>query len=277
MVDLCKWECEVGQDELFPFDVAKKCEEIHKAGRLGWPSFRPSKAVYSLFPPGTPVFPGFLPVPAPLPVLAFFKPAPSSGEEDVCPKAPAVSSPAMPPRPLTLSHTDAQALDALCWFLTHSIVEPCVPGAHGFFSNVFPIIKPTGTAKTAGQRCDSFDGSPSMADTSVVPDGPSVIGRRTSVAPTLSSCSPSAANSHTPPSSQDSLDSDAALRTAFTRRGISSEVTQFFLQSWRALRHNIGHISTNEFNWEPGRGYSTMNTIRSAISAIAMIADRPAG
>lgn len=55
---------------------------------------------------------------------------------------------AMPPRPLTLSHTDAQALDdALCWFLTHSIVDPCVPGAHGFFSNVFPIIKPTGPAR----------------------------------------------------------------------------------------------------------------------------------
>ncbi|XP_045137191.1 uncharacterized protein LOC123519752 [Portunus trituberculatus] len=41
MVDLCKWECEVGQQELFPFDVTKKCEEIHKAGRLGRPSFRP--------------------------------------------------------------------------------------------------------------------------------------------------------------------------------------------------------------------------------------------
>lgn len=33
----------------------------------------------------------------------------------------------------------------------------------------------------------------------------------------------------------------------------------------------------SEFNWEPGRGYSTMNTIQSAISAIATIADRPAG
>ena len=55
---------------------------------------------------------------------------------------------AMPPRPLTLSHTDTQALDdALCWFLTHSIVEPCIPGAQGFFSNVFPIMKPTGPAR----------------------------------------------------------------------------------------------------------------------------------
>ena len=44
MVDICKWECEVGQNELFPFDVTKKCEEIHKAGKLGRPAFRPSKA-----------------------------------------------------------------------------------------------------------------------------------------------------------------------------------------------------------------------------------------
>ena len=45
---------------------------------------------------------------------------------------------AMPPRLLSLSHIDAQALDdALCWFLAHSIVEPCAPGASGFFSSVF--------------------------------------------------------------------------------------------------------------------------------------------
>ena len=47
MVDLCKWECEVGQQELFPFDVTQKCEEIHKAGRLGRPSFRPSSKTSS--------------------------------------------------------------------------------------------------------------------------------------------------------------------------------------------------------------------------------------
>ena len=40
LVDLCRWDCEVGKDELFPFDVAKKCDEIHKTKKLGRPFFR---------------------------------------------------------------------------------------------------------------------------------------------------------------------------------------------------------------------------------------------
>ena len=40
---LCKGGCEVGTDELFPFDVVKKCDEIHKTKKLGRPSFRPYK------------------------------------------------------------------------------------------------------------------------------------------------------------------------------------------------------------------------------------------
>ncbi|MPC54745.1 hypothetical protein E2C01_048670 [Portunus trituberculatus] len=43
LAELCKWECEVGRDELFPFDVIKKCEEIHKSRKLGRPSSRPYK------------------------------------------------------------------------------------------------------------------------------------------------------------------------------------------------------------------------------------------
>lgn len=43
LTDLCKWDYEVGKDALFPFDVAKKCDEIHKMKRLGRPSFRPYK------------------------------------------------------------------------------------------------------------------------------------------------------------------------------------------------------------------------------------------
>lgn len=43
LVDLCKWDCEVGTDALFPFDIAKKCDEIHKTKKLGRPIFRPSK------------------------------------------------------------------------------------------------------------------------------------------------------------------------------------------------------------------------------------------
>lgn len=41
MADLCKWKYEVGTDDLFPFNVVKKCEELHKTGKLGRPSFRP--------------------------------------------------------------------------------------------------------------------------------------------------------------------------------------------------------------------------------------------
>ncbi|MPC68198.1 hypothetical protein E2C01_062395 [Portunus trituberculatus] len=41
MTNLCKWECEVGRDELFPFDLVKKCEEIHKMRKLGRPVFHP--------------------------------------------------------------------------------------------------------------------------------------------------------------------------------------------------------------------------------------------
>lgn len=43
LAELCKWECEVVKDELFPFDVVKKCEEVHKAKKLGRPTFRPYK------------------------------------------------------------------------------------------------------------------------------------------------------------------------------------------------------------------------------------------
>ncbi|XP_045129179.1 uncharacterized protein LOC123514963 isoform X1 [Portunus trituberculatus] len=35
LAELCRWECEVGRDTLFPFDVTKKCDEIHKTKRLG--------------------------------------------------------------------------------------------------------------------------------------------------------------------------------------------------------------------------------------------------
>lgn len=43
LADLCKWECEVGTDKLFPFDLVKKCDEIHRTKKLGRPSFRPYK------------------------------------------------------------------------------------------------------------------------------------------------------------------------------------------------------------------------------------------
>ena len=41
LAELCKWDCEVGESDLFPFDVSKRCDEIHKTKRLGRPPSRP--------------------------------------------------------------------------------------------------------------------------------------------------------------------------------------------------------------------------------------------
>ncbi|MPC77038.1 hypothetical protein E2C01_071477 [Portunus trituberculatus] len=60
MVDLCKWECDEGQQELFPFDVTRKCS---------------------------------LPVPPSFSDPAFFRPAASPGEGD----ARAETTPALIP------------------------------------------------------------------------------------------------------------------------------------------------------------------------------------
>ena len=40
LADMCKWDCEVGTADLFPFDVPNKCEVIHRSRRLGRPSSR---------------------------------------------------------------------------------------------------------------------------------------------------------------------------------------------------------------------------------------------
>lgn len=40
LAQLSRWDCEVGTNELFPFDVAKKCEEIHRTKRLGKPFYK---------------------------------------------------------------------------------------------------------------------------------------------------------------------------------------------------------------------------------------------
>ncbi|MPC75985.1 hypothetical protein E2C01_070386 [Portunus trituberculatus] len=49
--ELCKWECEVGHDDLFPFDIVKKCEEIHKSRKFVRPSFRPHRGPGKRFAP----------------------------------------------------------------------------------------------------------------------------------------------------------------------------------------------------------------------------------
>lgn len=40
LAELCKWEYDVGTDSLFPSDVVKKCDEIHRTKKLGQSSFR---------------------------------------------------------------------------------------------------------------------------------------------------------------------------------------------------------------------------------------------
>lgn len=40
LAELCRWDCEVGKDSLFPFDVVKKCDELHRTKQLGRPGFR---------------------------------------------------------------------------------------------------------------------------------------------------------------------------------------------------------------------------------------------
>ena len=40
LAQLSRWECEVGTNELFLFDVAKKCDEIHKTKQLGKPYYK---------------------------------------------------------------------------------------------------------------------------------------------------------------------------------------------------------------------------------------------
>lgn len=53
LAKLCTWDCEVGTAELFPFDVAKKCDELHKTRQLGGSSYkhRPSGGTQKRFKP----------------------------------------------------------------------------------------------------------------------------------------------------------------------------------------------------------------------------------
>ncbi|MPC33288.1 hypothetical protein E2C01_026632 [Portunus trituberculatus] len=51
LADLCNLNCEVGKNELFPFDVIKKCEYIHKSKNLGRPNFCPHTAPGGWFAP----------------------------------------------------------------------------------------------------------------------------------------------------------------------------------------------------------------------------------
>ena len=53
LAKLCSWECEVGTADLFPVDVAKKCEEMHKTRKLGRSFYKhkPAGSVQKRFKP----------------------------------------------------------------------------------------------------------------------------------------------------------------------------------------------------------------------------------
>ena len=63
LAELCKWDCEVGESDLFPFDVSKRCDEIHKTRWFGRPPSRPfrtagpRKMTPYRFPPRRPAYP----------------------------------------------------------------------------------------------------------------------------------------------------------------------------------------------------------------------------
>ncbi|KAK4318784.1 hypothetical protein Pmani_010207 [Petrolisthes manimaculis] len=87
LAELCKWECEVGTEELFPFDVVKKCDEIHKTKKLGRPSFHPFKTTRNRgFVSNRQDYrkPSF---------KAFFRPEAALREEDAALQNPSVTQP----------------------------------------------------------------------------------------------------------------------------------------------------------------------------------------
>ncbi|MPC68725.1 hypothetical protein E2C01_062931 [Portunus trituberculatus] len=43
LAELCKWECAVGKEVLFPFDVTKKCDKICKTRKVGRHLLHPHK------------------------------------------------------------------------------------------------------------------------------------------------------------------------------------------------------------------------------------------
>ncbi|XP_063856130.1 uncharacterized protein LOC135107471 [Scylla paramamosain] len=143
-----------------------------------------------------------------------------------------------------------------------------------------------------------------MADSSMVPDSPPLANGTSCASPPSSSRAATKSNSHTSSVSSVDLDSDGIIRESYQSRGLSPEVAGFLLHSWReSTRVQYGsHIKKwlsfcfgrkidlfqpssadlldfllSEFRRGAGRTYSSINTLRSAISAVASINGQPAG
>ena len=143
-----------------------------------------------------------------------------------------------------------------------------------------------------------------MAHAGLVPNGPPLINGASCAPPPASTSASTKPDPRSPSCSAVGLHSDEIVGESFTSRGLSQDVACFLLKSWRAsTRLQYGpHIKNwlsfcmcreanpfqpsvtllldylfSEFQKETGRTYSSMNTIRSAISAVADINGQPAG
>ncbi|XP_045104756.1 uncharacterized protein LOC123500144 isoform X3 [Portunus trituberculatus] len=161
-----------------------------------------------------------------------------------------------------------------------------------------------GTAEDTGRQGNSYDNSPSLANSSMVPEGPSTAGRHSSFAPStfIDPATISLPDTSTGP--EVNPGSNDLIRKSFQNQGLLPEVAGFLLNSWRkstkaqygkhvdrwvsiCCRKEINSFSPPvnvlldylflEFKKEKGRGYSSMNTLQSAISTVALINGQPAG
>ncbi|XP_045104755.1 uncharacterized protein LOC123500144 isoform X2 [Portunus trituberculatus] len=161
-----------------------------------------------------------------------------------------------------------------------------------------------GPREDPGGGGDSSCHTASMANPSLVSEGPATVCSPSSLAASQPHFSTRGPFSFSSPRSKVSFDCDAIIRHSFSRQGVSSGAAHFLLKSWRAstkLQYgahikrwmlfcderetdpfypSIGALLDfllSEFRMGQGRSYSSMNSIRSAISAIASVQHQPAG
>ena len=161
-----------------------------------------------------------------------------------------------------------------------------------------------GVEKTSRRVGNIHYYSPALAYPGVVSGGPSPTSCTPSASSTRALISSARPISCTSAGSKVNSYSYDALGRSFESRGISPEVAEFLLHSWRdgtklqygshvqrwmsfCIRRKVDPFQPSinflldyllqEFRKEKGRSYSSMNTIRSAISSISYIDDKPAG
>lgn len=143
-----------------------------------------------------------------------------------------------------------------------------------------------------------------MADPVLVPQSSPANGSSSRSSPQKFPSSSTTSYSTPSTGSEVGVNGSDFIRESYENQGFSAEVAQFLLTSWRdSIKSQYGpplrrwmsfcicgeidpfHPPLNiflqyllsEFRSAKGRSYSSMNTIRSAISTVASINDRPAG